>query len=148
MSITKTNWNYDSIPVCSHEWNKWHPPCPNKAITFEFLQIIYDNVMWCCIPFQLHQWMTTFHTYQWMTIFHTYEWMTIFHTYTFPGPVMEAHVVAVQYSDITPYIKLTWLKKEIAEKENHAVNKIIPWHLTSVWMTDTDNCHCYTCLQS
>lgn len=36
--------------------------------------------------------------------------------YTFPGPFIIEHPSDVQYSDIAPYIRLTWLKKEITEK--------------------------------
>ena len=39
-------------------------------------------------------------------------------TYTLSGPTMVAHASGVQYSDTTPYIRFTWLKKDIAGKKN------------------------------
>ena len=36
-------------------------------------------------------------------------------TYTFPGPVIVRQLSLVQNSEITPYIKFTWLKNDIAE---------------------------------
>ena len=46
------------------------------------------------------------------------SWETFASTYTFPGPVIVAHVSLVQNSEITPYIRFTWLKNETAEIKN------------------------------
>ena len=40
---------------------------------------------------------------------------TLQNTYTFPGPVIVKQLSLVQNSEITPYIKFTWLKNDIAE---------------------------------
>ena len=39
------------------------------------------------------------------------------YTYVFPGAVIEAHPVVVQYSDTVPYNKFICSKNEIAKKE-------------------------------
>lgn len=43
--------------------------------------------------------------------------MNLLYTHTLSGPTIEEQVSEVQYSDTTPYIRLTWLKKEIAAKD-------------------------------
>lgn len=65
---------------------------------------------------------------------HWYSWTM--DTYTFPGPVIVAHVSLVQNSEITPYIRFTWLKNdttEIQELKYHKMNMILP----KKWQNDT-----------
>ena len=44
-------------------------------------------------------------------------------TYTFPGPVIVKQFSLVQNSEITPYIKFTWLKNDIAEIKKKIIIK-------------------------
>ena len=44
------------------------------------------------------------------------------YTYTFPGPVIVKQFSLVQNSEITPYIKFTWLKNDIAATEEKYIH--------------------------